>query len=58
MNKIMKIDNIKKAVMPNKIANVVVKLKENREKNKGKEKIDLGEFAHDLAVKQLAEDKK
>jgi hypothetical protein len=50
----IKTDGIKKAMMPQKLTGVIEKLKENKSKN---EKVDLGEFAHKLAVKQLAVDK-
>lgn len=47
-------EKIKMAIMPQKLKNVVEKIKENRENNK---KIDLGKFVKDVAKKQYEADK-
>ena len=48
-------EGIKMAMMPQKLKNVVEKLKENRENNKEK-KINLSKFVKDVAKRQYEAD--
>lgn len=52
----MKIDNIKRGLMPEKVSKTIEKLKESNSK-KDSSKIDLKEFITTVARKQMEADK-